>query len=346
MRSVFISYSSNDEAEVKKIVRLLEDNKISYFKAPECIPAGSNYAKEIPGAIKNCEVFLLVISRYSQNSVWVEKEIDCAINNRKIIIPVQISSYPLNELFNFYLNNVQVIRYFENPVAGLIQINIRIDMILGRKTDPNIENKANEVVKEPVELVPEKTGVEKEIEELKKKKEKIVNKNRVVKFYDDSEGLVNAFTRSEKTNKEEKILSHREIAQRNNAVSVNKIPECCEQCKGNLIEIHTGTYKCVQCGYINYDYNQKIRNCLAENGPLNSAEISKITKVDRRVVEYFLLDEKLEIPRWSEISLSCQACGAPIYSGVLCDKCKMITKQDSSKKTISTHVGYRYIKKR
>ena len=99
--SVFISYSSKDSKIVEKIVAMLKEAGISYWKAPEMIPAGSNYAREIPRAIAQCQVFLLVISSYSQESIWVEKEIDCAINDRKTIVPLKLTEDDLRDMFRF-----------------------------------------------------------------------------------------------------------------------------------------------------------------------------------------------------------------------------------------------------
>lgn len=110
-KTVFISYSSKDFLYVKGIVEILKELGVSYWKAPDMIPAGSNYAKEIPAAIRECDVFLLVVSKYSQKSIWVEKELDSAINNRKMILPIKLDNEPLNDLFRFYLNNVQMILY-------------------------------------------------------------------------------------------------------------------------------------------------------------------------------------------------------------------------------------------
>ncbi len=106
---VFISYSSTDSGYVQQLVDVLKECQIAYWKAPEMIPAGSNYAKEIPKAIRDCSVFLLVLSGTSQNSIWVEKEVDAAICNHKQIIPVKIDDTSLNDMFRFYLNNVQTV---------------------------------------------------------------------------------------------------------------------------------------------------------------------------------------------------------------------------------------------
>ncbi len=106
---VFISYSSKENEFVKQLTNLFELNKIAYWKAPEMIAAGSNYAKEIPQAIRDCAVFLMVVSEASQESIWVEKEVDTAICHRKRIIPVKIDDAPLNDMYRFYLNNVQMV---------------------------------------------------------------------------------------------------------------------------------------------------------------------------------------------------------------------------------------------
>ena len=87
---IFISYSSKDSEFVEKILNILERAQIEYWKAPEMIPAGSNYAKEIPKAIQACEACLFVVSKDSQESIWVEKEIDSMINFRKHLIPIKI----------------------------------------------------------------------------------------------------------------------------------------------------------------------------------------------------------------------------------------------------------------
>jgi len=106
-KEVFISYSSKEAAQVYELKSMLEANGISCWMAPDSILSGSNYASEIPKAIDNCAVFLLVLSDNSQNSKWVPKELDTAINKDKIIIPFHIDSSALGEAFNFYLSNVQ-----------------------------------------------------------------------------------------------------------------------------------------------------------------------------------------------------------------------------------------------
>lgn len=139
-KSVFISYSSRDTEQVNKIVNLLKDTGISYFKAPEMIPVGSNYAREIPRVICECKVFLLIITEESQKSIWVEKEIDYAINNNKIIVPIKMCAGKLNGLFEFYLNNVQMIEYNEDGERAIYILREKLLSIINMKNDDDVSD--------------------------------------------------------------------------------------------------------------------------------------------------------------------------------------------------------------
>ena len=129
-KSVFISYSSKDVDEVNEVINMLKEADISYWRAPEMIPVGSNYAKEIPRVISQCDIFLLIISKESQNSIWVEKEIDFAINNRKTIVPLNLTNEKLSDMFAFYLNNIQMIYYGDSKAKALSLLKRRLKSLL------------------------------------------------------------------------------------------------------------------------------------------------------------------------------------------------------------------------
>jgi len=109
MCDVFISYKSDEYAEASWLRQVLEKNSISCWIAPESIPGGSNYGREIPMAIRNCRVFVLVLSNKAQKSIWISKEINMALNTGKIIMPFTIENCELHKEFNFYFGDV--IRY-------------------------------------------------------------------------------------------------------------------------------------------------------------------------------------------------------------------------------------------
>ena len=118
-QKVFISYSSVDYDIVNDIRNILLENNIDCWMAPESIPAGSDYAHEIPSAIESCKYFLLVLSDNSQRSIWVPKELDFAIDCKKIILPLKIDTVPLKSIFKFRLSNVQCIDMTQKPTDAM-----------------------------------------------------------------------------------------------------------------------------------------------------------------------------------------------------------------------------------
>lgn len=109
MGYVFISYSSKNQEEANSIKYLLNSNKIKTWMAPNDIPVGSKYASVIGGAIKGCSCLLLLLTDVSQNSVWVAKEVERAINYKKTIIPVQLEEVILNDEFEMYISTDQIL---------------------------------------------------------------------------------------------------------------------------------------------------------------------------------------------------------------------------------------------
>lgn len=285
-KTVFVSYSSDDRKLVNTITKMMKEAGISYWKAPEMIPAGSSYAREIPRAIKECAVFLLVLSRTSQKSIWVEKEIDSAISHRKTIIPFQIDDLPLNDTFRFYLNNVQMISYAEDGLEAIGELKTQL-LQLVKPADDSLTNVIHEVVEEEVSGSTDKEPVE--------KKEN-----------------TNAYPRRSYPGRAD-----------SNALRMNRIPLECDYCGSKCLEnITMGTYRCHDCGKDSYDDFQTIRNYLEIVGNAPAAVIEKNTGVPKRIIEYFFKDEYLEIPKHSPVRVPCERCGAPIRTGTLCDACK------------------------
>lgn len=148
---VFISYSSKDIHQSNAVVKMLKEAGIKYWRAPEMIPLGSNYAREIPQAISVCQVFVLLISENSQNSIWVEKEIDCAVNSHRIIVPLCLDEEPFNDVFRFYLNNVQSIFYSADRQSALQLLKERLEGLLYPREE-TVETESPAEVEEPISI--------------------------------------------------------------------------------------------------------------------------------------------------------------------------------------------------
>ena len=128
--NIFISYSTKDMVFAKRIAQSVNSWGYSVWMAPDMIPAGSSYAKEIPSAIQNASAMILLLSANSMNSIWVEKEVDHALTNRKTIFPVQLDQAVVNGTFQFYLSNVQIISYRQELSEQLAELQKEMDATL------------------------------------------------------------------------------------------------------------------------------------------------------------------------------------------------------------------------
>ena len=303
-KSVFISYSSKDERYIKKMTQMLEKMGITYWIAPDMIPAGSNYAREIPSAIQNCDIFLLVLSKASQQSIWVEKEIDSAIYYRKTIVPFQIDDSPMTDMFRFYLNNVQTIYCANRPKDAIEELKQRLRTLL-KLTAESIHN----------------PGGKKDRGESSTSKEETTEGR-------DSEN------KDAPTEQESEIAIARR--KRESFLRSSGIPTACGYCGGDLEKISRGVYRCKKCGRENYDYFQTVRNFLRKYGAKPAIIIERETGVPRHVIEQFVSDEYLEIPKLEPMRLSCVKCGASIRTGTLCENCKNARPQKPARSGILT----------
>lgn len=130
MKEVFISYSSTDLTSAETVRNVLEKNGLSCWMAPRDIPGGSNYTKEIPIAIRNCQVFVLILSKNAQSSHWVLKELDSAVNCGKVILPFMLEDCILNDEFNFLLTGAQRYAAYQKKAEAMETLILRIKSIL------------------------------------------------------------------------------------------------------------------------------------------------------------------------------------------------------------------------
>lgn len=89
---IFISYADEDFSITSKLVNYLESQNLLIWVDWQSIPKGELLLEEIKYGIENSDVFLFLISPYSINSDWCNKEIEHACKNGKRIIPIKISN--------------------------------------------------------------------------------------------------------------------------------------------------------------------------------------------------------------------------------------------------------------
>lgn len=125
MGYAFISYSTKNKDFADGIKSLLNKNGIETWMAPNDIPVGSKYAEVIGKAIKNCSCLILLLTNNSQNSTWVAKEVERAVNYKKVIIPVQLEDLVLNDEFEMYISTDQIL-----PIKKIDDSSVEIKNLL------------------------------------------------------------------------------------------------------------------------------------------------------------------------------------------------------------------------
>lgn len=111
MSSIFISYSHNDKAFVRKLAADLRNaDHIIWIDEME-IFVGDFIIEKLSDAIKNVDFVVAIISSTSVNSRWVQRELDLASNrelneNRIFLLPVLLSDVQLPGFLygKFYLD--------------------------------------------------------------------------------------------------------------------------------------------------------------------------------------------------------------------------------------------------
>lgn len=106
-KRVFISYSSKELRKVEKYVEILEQNSIPCWIAPRDIPYGADHAEVIPNAIEQARCMLVFLSKKSQDSAEIAKEVRLANDSHIPIIPVRLDSSQLRGAYKYHLINKQ-----------------------------------------------------------------------------------------------------------------------------------------------------------------------------------------------------------------------------------------------
>lgn len=115
---VFISYSNVNRNIADALCHVLEEYKIKCWIAPRNINVGEKYGNVIEKAISACRIFVIIFSKDSRISPWVESELNLAFTDRKIIMPFRIDDSKLEGEMRLMLNNKHWIDAFPDPYSS------------------------------------------------------------------------------------------------------------------------------------------------------------------------------------------------------------------------------------
>lgn len=192
MKKIYIGYDKKDKKKTDEIFEYFERNGISCFMAPDSIPEDETYATSVPKAIRECDAFFLILSSAVQESSWIPKEIELAIEEKKKIIPFQIEECSINDTYKFYLGNTSIVNGTKKYLENLDEIVLTIKKGNKTKTKDKVEiDKKKETLEAEEPTENKKMKVKEEKSEAKKKNDNVEPKEESKKV--------------EKTEKEENI---------------------------------------------------------------------------------------------------------------------------------------------
>jgi len=98
VNSCFISYSSHDEEFARRLRADLRDHNIHCWYAPADMKIGSKLLPSIREAVQRQEKLILILSKYSIQSVWVELEVEEALEEeqkrgRIVLYPLSLDKF-------------------------------------------------------------------------------------------------------------------------------------------------------------------------------------------------------------------------------------------------------------
>ncbi|MDO5814513.1 MAG: toll/interleukin-1 receptor domain-containing protein [Methanobrevibacter sp.] len=114
---VFISYSTKNSDVANKVCYVLEQNNLKCWIAPRNISSGRIYIDEIGDAIKSTKIVVLIYSVDSQESKYVNNEINMAFSNNKKIISFNIDNSMPKENMEYFLKITQWLSAYPDPEA-------------------------------------------------------------------------------------------------------------------------------------------------------------------------------------------------------------------------------------
>ena len=113
---VFISYSSLDKPVADRVYAALKQAGVQCWKAPESLTPGRSYPSQIIAAIHQCRVMVFILSKGSNSSPQVLREVERAVHDNLMVVPFRIEPViPTGDL-EYYLSVPHWLDAYEGPL--------------------------------------------------------------------------------------------------------------------------------------------------------------------------------------------------------------------------------------
>jgi TIR domain len=159
---VFVSYSSLDKTWAVAACKVLEGNGVRCWIAFRDMPPGTEWGEQIINAIDASRVMVLIFSKNANDSAHVRREVEHAISNGVIILPVRVEDVRPQGGLEFALGITHWLDVFTPPVEKHLERIAQAALgILGRASTrpPRIPTNDLPVGPGPGPVRPAKSGL-------------------------------------------------------------------------------------------------------------------------------------------------------------------------------------------
>lgn len=113
---IFLSYSVKDQNIADTITHWLEQEGLDYWIASKDIKGSEEWISSILKGLSECNSLIFLISKDSQASKFVMKELVYAHEQNKLLIPIRIDNSGLKDQIAFMLKDIQYLNAYEGSI--------------------------------------------------------------------------------------------------------------------------------------------------------------------------------------------------------------------------------------
>ncbi len=115
--SAFISHAKADAKKAQEIAASLEERGLKCWIAPRDVTAGRTYGDEIIRGIESAKAFVLVLSKGSNGSAFVAREVERAVSKQKPIFVIRLANVEPAPTLELFISGTQWIDAFPGKLA-------------------------------------------------------------------------------------------------------------------------------------------------------------------------------------------------------------------------------------
>jgi len=115
--SAFISHAKADEKKAREIAAALEERGFKCWIAPRNVRPGHSYGDEIVRGIEKSRTFILVLSKASNGSAFVAREVERAVSKDKAVYAIRLENVQPSPSLELFISGTQWIDAWSGRLA-------------------------------------------------------------------------------------------------------------------------------------------------------------------------------------------------------------------------------------